>query len=41
VLYEDEGHGFEDPENAIDFLKRIEAFLKKYNPADDQLVSAR
>jgi dipeptidyl aminopeptidase/acylaminoacyl peptidase len=41
VLYKDEGHGFENPENAIDFLKRIEAFLKKHNPADDQLVSAR
>jgi dipeptidyl aminopeptidase/acylaminoacyl peptidase len=34
VMYEGEGHGFEDPANHADFLRRVEAFLKKYNPAD-------
>ena len=33
VLYPDEGHGFAKPENAVDFLKRVEAFLAKHNPA--------
>jgi dipeptidyl aminopeptidase/acylaminoacyl peptidase len=34
VLYPGEGHGFEKPEDAIDFLKRVEMFLAAYNPAD-------
>ncbi|HKE92753.1 MAG TPA: prolyl oligopeptidase family serine peptidase, partial [Povalibacter sp.] len=34
VLYEGEGHGFDDPAHQIDFLRRVEAFLKTYNPAD-------
>lgn len=33
VLYPEEGHGLSKPENAIDFLKRVEAFLGKHNPA--------
>ncbi|HYI41292.1 MAG TPA: S9 family peptidase [Allosphingosinicella sp.] len=33
VLYPEEGHGFAKPENAVDFLKRVEAFLEKHNPA--------
>jgi dipeptidyl aminopeptidase/acylaminoacyl peptidase len=33
VLYEGEGHGFSKVENSVDFLKRVEAFLKKHNPA--------
>lgn len=32
-LYEGEGHGFSDPENAADWLERLEAFLERYNPA--------
>lgn len=34
VMYEGEGHGFEDPKNLTDFLVRVEAFLKTHNPAD-------
>lgn len=34
VIYEGEGHGFEDPKNAIDFLKRVEVFLRAHNPAE-------
>jgi dipeptidyl aminopeptidase/acylaminoacyl peptidase len=33
VVYEEEKHGFEDPKNAVDFLKRVEAFLDAHNPA--------
>ena len=33
VIYEGEGHGFSKVENSVDFLKRIEAFLAKHNPA--------
>ncbi|HLL30188.1 MAG TPA: S9 family peptidase, partial [Allosphingosinicella sp.] len=33
VLYPDEGHGLAKPENAVDFLKRVETFLAKRNPA--------
>ncbi|HET9639126.1 MAG TPA: S9 family peptidase [Allosphingosinicella sp.] len=33
ILYPEEGHGFAKPENAVDFLKRVEAFLGKHNPA--------
>lgn len=33
VAYEKEGHGFEDPANLTDWLKRLEAFLAKHNPA--------
>jgi dipeptidyl aminopeptidase/acylaminoacyl peptidase len=30
LLYPDEGHGFDRPENRIDFKARIEAFLGTY-----------
>jgi dipeptidyl aminopeptidase/acylaminoacyl peptidase len=33
VLYPEEGHGFEKVEDSVDFLKRVEAFLGRYNPA--------
>jgi dipeptidyl aminopeptidase/acylaminoacyl peptidase len=33
VLYPDEGHGFSKVEDSVDFLKRVDAFLAKYNPA--------
>jgi dipeptidyl aminopeptidase/acylaminoacyl peptidase len=33
VLYPGMGHGFEKPEDSIDFLKRVEAFLARHNPA--------
>jgi dipeptidyl aminopeptidase/acylaminoacyl peptidase len=34
VLYPDEGHGFSKPEDAADFMKRVDSFLAKHNPAD-------
>ena len=34
VVYEGEGHGFKKEANSVDFLKRVEAFLAKHNPAD-------
>lgn len=33
VIYPDEGHSFGKVENSVDFLKRVEAFLRKHNPA--------
>lgn len=33
VIYEGEGHGFEKPENSIDFLERVGRFLDLHNPA--------
>jgi dienelactone hydrolase len=33
VLYPDEKHGFSKPEDSVDFLKRVETFLAKHNPA--------
>ena len=33
ISYENEGHGFDDPANLTDWLKRLEAFLAKHNPA--------
>jgi dipeptidyl aminopeptidase/acylaminoacyl peptidase len=33
VLYPDEGHGFAKVENSVDFLRRVEAFLARHNPA--------
>ena len=33
VIYEGEGHGFEKPENSIDFLVRVGRFLDLHNPA--------
>jgi dipeptidyl aminopeptidase/acylaminoacyl peptidase len=33
VLYPEEKHGFSKAEDATDFLKRVEAFLARYNPA--------
>jgi dipeptidyl aminopeptidase/acylaminoacyl peptidase len=34
VVYEGEGHGLENPGNAVDFLKRVDDFLKTHNPAE-------
>lgn len=34
VVYPGEGHGFEQPEDATNFLERVEVFLDKNNPAD-------
>jgi dipeptidyl aminopeptidase/acylaminoacyl peptidase len=34
VVYPGEGHGFQDPAHATDFLNRVGAFLDKYNPAN-------
>lgn len=34
VNYEDEGHGFSDPENLKDWLDQLDKFLGKHNPAD-------
>ena len=33
ILYPEERHSFEKPENSVDFLKRVEAFLARHNPA--------
>ncbi|HEX8571858.1 MAG TPA: S9 family peptidase [Allosphingosinicella sp.] len=33
VIYPDEGHGFSRVENSVDFLKRVERFLGRHNPA--------
>jgi dipeptidyl aminopeptidase/acylaminoacyl peptidase len=33
-VYAGEGHGLTDPVNNKDYYDRLEAFLKKYNPAD-------
>ena len=30
VVYDEEGHGFNDDKNKFDFYRRVEAFLKKY-----------
>ena len=32
VIYPGEGHGFDDPAHATDFLERVGKFLAKYNP---------
>lgn len=37
VVYEGEGHGLESPGHAIDFLKRVDAFLGTHNPADSPM----
>ena len=34
VFYEEAGHGFTRPEDSLDFLRRVEAFLARHNPAD-------
>lgn len=34
VFYKDSGHGFDQEADFVDYLTRLEAFLKKYNPAD-------
>jgi len=38
VVYDDEGHGFNDDRNRFDFWRRVDAFLKKYltDPAKQQ-----
>jgi dipeptidyl aminopeptidase/acylaminoacyl peptidase len=32
-VYKGEGHGFAKPEDQVDFLKKVEAFLTRYNPS--------
>jgi len=34
VFYPEAGHGFTRPEDSIDFLRRVESFLARHNPAD-------
>lgn len=34
VVKSDEGHGFYDTANRVEFYDRLEAFLRKYNPVD-------
>jgi TonB family protein len=34
AYYRREGHGFDRTEDSLDFLRRVEAFLEVYNPAD-------
>jgi dipeptidyl aminopeptidase/acylaminoacyl peptidase len=33
VFYKDSGHGFESSADLADWLRRLEQFLTKYNPA--------
>jgi dipeptidyl aminopeptidase/acylaminoacyl peptidase len=33
-VYEGEGHGLANPENFADWLRRLEAFLDRHNPAE-------
>ena len=33
VFYPRAGHGFSNPEDSIDYLRRVEAFLARHNPA--------
>ena len=33
VFYKEDAHGFSKPEDMADYLKRIEAFLTRYNPS--------
>jgi dipeptidyl aminopeptidase/acylaminoacyl peptidase len=34
VFYPKAGHGFSRPEDSIDYLRRVEAFLRRHNPPD-------
>lgn len=34
MVYEEEGHGFSDRENEVDWYTRLEAFLQEHNPPD-------
>jgi dipeptidyl aminopeptidase/acylaminoacyl peptidase len=34
VFYQKSGHGFSDSAEMEDFLKRLEEFLQKHNPAE-------
>lgn len=34
LVYEDEGHGFDKPENAVAFLDQVDQFLRTHNPVD-------
>jgi dipeptidyl aminopeptidase/acylaminoacyl peptidase len=34
VFYPEGVHGFTRPEDSLDFLRRVDAFLARYNPAD-------
>jgi dipeptidyl aminopeptidase/acylaminoacyl peptidase len=33
VFYPEAGHGFSRPQDSVDFLRRVEAFLARHNPA--------
>ena len=32
--YPEEGHSFHKNEDSVDFMKRVETFLARHNPAD-------
>ncbi len=36
----DEGHGFRNPENRLDFYGKMEAFLRKYLGGSDSTLPA-
>ena len=40
VFYPEEAHGFSKPEDSVDFLTRVEAFLAQHNPADPASAAA-
>ena len=33
VFYPEAAHGFSRPQDSVDFLRRVEAFLARHNPA--------
>jgi dipeptidyl aminopeptidase/acylaminoacyl peptidase len=41
VIYPNSGHDFTDSAEAVDFLRRVEAFLARHNPAGATPVPAR
>jgi dipeptidyl aminopeptidase/acylaminoacyl peptidase len=40
VFYPEAGHGFSRPQDSVDFLRRLEAFLARHNPATPPPVPA-
>jgi dipeptidyl aminopeptidase/acylaminoacyl peptidase len=40
VFYPKSGHGFTDPDESADYLRRVEAFLARHNPAEAPATAA-